>query len=415
MRIRKLTRAGLVTFVCVCAGALTAAPALAAAPIIEDEGSLEATPFAATLAARVNPENQGTTSCVFEYGETSAYGSSVPCSQGTLYGPPGGKLASSQITGLQPDTTYHFRLTVENAEGVTTGVDSEFTTLTAQAPSVEREAAVALSATGATVEAQIGPDYQETSYSVEYGLEATGNTLEGALTTVAGPAPLSGAGTQTVSVELVGQQPQTTYYYRVVASNGSGRVAGPVRSYSTLPAPLETPPVVLTGAALDVTQLSATLTGTVETRELPTTLQFEFGTSSGGGGAPQPAAVTPGSQSGSSVGIETAFGNYLQAGTTYYYRALASNRYGTGYGAWRSFSTASFAALPTLTAMPTVAFAPPASAPATTPSSGTPNGKHTLSRAQKLAAALRSCARKPKKQRVACERQARRKYGRGKK
>jgi hypothetical protein len=418
MRIRKLTMTGLATFVCVLAGGLTAAsvPALAAAPpIVEEDGSSAVTPFSATIDAQVNPEGEPTTSCVFEYGKTASYGSSVTCNGGELYEAVAGEVASAELSGLEANTTYHYRLVVETAEGKTEGVDGELTTLALSAPSVERESASGLSAAGATLEAQINPNYQATGYSFEYAPNATGNTLEGAVTTVAGQAPLSGVGAQAASVEVVGQQPETTYYYRVVATNNAGHVDGPVVAYRTLPAPLQTPPVVLTGAALDVTQLSATLTGTVQTRELPTTLQFEFGTSTAGG-ALQPAALTPGSQSGSSVGIEAAFGDYLQAGTTYYYRALASNRYGTGYGAWASFSTGSLAALPTITTMPTIAFASsPTSRATTTPSTGAPAGKKTLSRAKKLAAALRACVKKPKKQRAACERQARRKYGKAKK
>jgi trimeric autotransporter adhesin len=415
MRIRKLTTTGLATFVCVLAAGLTtaSAPALAAAsPIIEEEGSSAVTPFTATIAAgvNVNAEEQSTTLCVFEYGKTAAYGSSVTCQQGELYDSPG-QVASAELSGLEADTTYHYRLVVETAEGKTEGADGELTTLALAAPSVERESASGLSPAGATLEAEVNPNYQATSYAFEYAPNATGNTLEGAVTTVAGSAPLSGVGAQAASVEVLGQQPETIYYYRVVATNNAGQVDGPVVAYRTLPAPLETAPVVLTGAALDVTQLSATLTGTVQTRELPTTVQFEFGTSTAGG-ALQPAAVTPGSQSGSSEGIEAAFGDYLQAGTTYYYRAVASNQYGTGYGAWESFSTGSLAALPTITTMPTLAFASSPTARATTTPS---TGKKTLSKAKKLAAALKACARKPKKQRAGCERQARRKYGKAKK
>jgi hypothetical protein len=414
MRIRKLTMTGLATFVCVLAGGLTvaSAPALAAAPpIVEEDSSSAVTPFSATIDAQVNPEGEPTTSCVFEYGKTASYGSSVTCNGGELYEAVAGEVASAELSGLEANTTYHYRLVVETAEGKTEGVDGELTTVALAAPSVERESASRLSPAGGTLEAQVNPKYQATSYAFEYAPNASGNTLEGAVTTVAGSAPLSGVGAQAASVEVLGQQPETTYYYRVVATNNAGETDGPVVAYRTLAAPLETAPVVFTGAALDVTQLSATLTGTVQTRELPTSVQFEFGTSTAGG-ALQPAAVIPGSQSGSSEGIEASFGDYLQAGTTYYYRAVASNEYGTGYGAWDSFSTGSLATLPTITTMPTLAFASsPTLRATTTPSTG----KKTLSKAKKLAAALRACAKKPKKQRAGCERQARRKYGKAKK
>jgi hypothetical protein len=42
---------------------------------------------------------------------------------------------------------------------------------------------------------------------------------------------------------------------------------------------------------------------------------------------------------------------------------------------------------------------------------GMTGGTKALSRAQKLAKALKGCERKPKSKRAGCERQARRKYG----
>ena len=41
-------------------------------------------PFGATLEAQVNPEEQETTCVRFEYGTSTAYGSSVPCVNGSL-------------------------------------------------------------------------------------------------------------------------------------------------------------------------------------------------------------------------------------------------------------------------------------------------------------------------------------------
>src|SRR6202035_2819440 len=103
----------------------------------------------------------------------------------------------------------------------------------------------------------------------------------------------------------------------------------------------------VTGEAVGVTQLSATLTGAVNTQGLQTTLQFEFGTSpTPGQGSLVPASAIPGSESGSTVGISDAFSGSLQQGTTYYYRTVATNQDGTRYGAERSFNTGSFPGLP---------------------------------------------------------------------
>jgi hypothetical protein len=80
----------------------------------------------ANVHASVRP--QGTvTGCHFEYGPTAAYGSTAPCATPL----PSGVAAQpvqAAISGLMPDTTYHFRLDVTNAAGTTSGSDQTFFT-----------------------------------------------------------------------------------------------------------------------------------------------------------------------------------------------------------------------------------------------------------------------------------------------
>lgn len=82
----------------------------------------------ATANGTVNPEGAETTECVFEYGLSTSYGSSVPC-----YPSPGSGEApvavSGSLTGLSPDTTYHFRVSATGALGTGTGEDEKITTL----------------------------------------------------------------------------------------------------------------------------------------------------------------------------------------------------------------------------------------------------------------------------------------------
>jgi predicted lipoprotein with Yx(FWY)xxD motif len=70
----------------------------------------------------------------FEYGTTTGYGSSVPMPDADA----GSGLAtrvSQQITGLVPDTTYHWRLVSDNsAEGTGTSPDATFSTATTTMP-----------------------------------------------------------------------------------------------------------------------------------------------------------------------------------------------------------------------------------------------------------------------------------------
>jgi len=91
-------------------------------------------PSSAVLTGRVNANNLPTT-WWFEYGETTEYGSVLPVPAAAASG--GVEQAiEQQVAGLEPDTTYHYRLVAANSEGTTAGSDRTFETRTAvEAPS----------------------------------------------------------------------------------------------------------------------------------------------------------------------------------------------------------------------------------------------------------------------------------------
>jgi hypothetical protein len=81
----------------------------------------------ATLNATVNPNGSTVTACTFEYGTSSSYGSSAPCSPS----PGSGENAvavSASVMGLTSATTYHFRVSATNAGGTSNGSDQTFNT-----------------------------------------------------------------------------------------------------------------------------------------------------------------------------------------------------------------------------------------------------------------------------------------------
>jgi hypothetical protein len=496
---------------------------LASSPVVVSESFSGLTPFAATLEAQVNPENQATTSCRVEYGLTTAYEvGSVACEQPSISGA-AEQLVSANVSGLEAATLYHYRVVVKNATGETKGEDSEFTTLTLEAPIVGGESVSGLTAIGATLGAVVNPNYQPTTYAFKYALNEA--LTEGAVT-VAGASPLAGEFAELpVSVNTGVLQPRTTYFYRAEATNETGTTeAASVEHFTTLATPLvttgdateptrttamasgtvnpggvpttvhfayieqagyeaavaekaanpyakggitsesasvgsdytvhavgplllselhpgvtyhcalvatnsvgtmidptgamfttsaPTPPLPSTGAAEGVTQLAARINGSVDTRGLPTISQFEFGTTPYAGSL-QPATVT--SSSGSVETIATSFNNDLQPGTTYYYRVVASSQDGTSYGAEQSFTTGSFPGLPGVTAVQILGWpafvAETAARAAREALEGTNTGPPSkpLTKAQKLAKALKTCSKKPKKQRASCRRQAKKRY-----
>jgi hypothetical protein len=485
---------------------------LAAKPTAEGGEVVGITPISAAAYTFVNPENQPTTECVFEYGVAPAFDKTAPCEPGSVEGSEA-QFVAANFTALTPGTAYDYRIAVTNATGKTTGATGMFSTSPLEAPIYEGEFVSGVTPGAARLEALINPNYQKTTYAFEY---ATNKALTGAIS-VAGENPLpEEVGTQLASVPLAGLQPRTVYYYRVVAKNGTGTTDGPVEEFTTLATPLvttgeareitrttaevsgtanpggvpthvqvayvnqegfeavggskaanpyadgrltpttsiagadftahsigavqlreltpgttyhfaviasnsigvtigpdqtfttsaPTPPVVVTGEPVGIAQMSATLTGSVDTRGLQTVLSFEYGTTTALGSS-KSASVVPGSESGTTVGTSASFGSYLQPGTTYYYRATASNADGVSYGAVKAFTTASYPAPPTLTSPPLlpVHISP---APGKTGGGGTPPKAPT--KAQKLAKALKACQKKPKAKRATCQRQAHKKY-----
>ncbi len=98
-------------------------------------GDASVTGVTAALRGLVTP-NGGETTYVFEYGTTTAYGQQHPATPRSVANTRiGDRLAVTTIVGLQPSTTYHYRLVATNGGGTATGDDATFTTLAAPAAS----------------------------------------------------------------------------------------------------------------------------------------------------------------------------------------------------------------------------------------------------------------------------------------
>ncbi|MDE3057011.1 MAG: T9SS type A sorting domain-containing protein [Bacteroidota bacterium] len=84
------------------------------------------TSTSATMNASVNP-NGSKTLANFQYGTTTAYGNSVGGIPLYAYGDTV-TIVSNTLTGLQPNTTYHYRVSTTNDSGSLEGRDVSFTT-----------------------------------------------------------------------------------------------------------------------------------------------------------------------------------------------------------------------------------------------------------------------------------------------
>ena len=179
----------------------------------------------ALLSGTVNPNGSDTT-YHFVYGTSEAYGSSTP-SVDVGSGKADVTVAPVGIGGLQPETTYHYALVATNIGGTATGVDHTFTTGPRTPPTVSTGAPNGISTTAATLSGIVDPVDLQTSYEFEIGETAAYGGAE-----IFGNAGDAG-GEEAVSTTLNYLVPDTTYHYRVVATNVDGTTYGADETFTT--------------------------------------------------------------------------------------------------------------------------------------------------------------------------------------
>jgi len=188
----------------------------------------------ATLKGVVNPEGQEARYS-FEYG-TEEYNYSESTPQVSAGSGPSPVNVSRAVTGLSPGTTYHYRIIADGAGGIVAGADHTFKTTGTPPPpppTVTTEGASSLGAHTATLGATVNPNGADTHYYFEYG------TVSGLYENDAPAPPGNDAGSGStpvqVSAELTALAPNTTYYYRTVATNSTGTTYGVEKEVKTLP------------------------------------------------------------------------------------------------------------------------------------------------------------------------------------
>jgi DNA-binding beta-propeller fold protein YncE len=184
--------------------------------------------------------------CVFQYLTEAAFqanpasarfqgAATAPCEPAGPFSGAGVEAVHADVTGLLTGTTYRYRLLATNPEGSNPGADLPFRTL---GPTIDSTAVSAVSATAATLEAELNPHGAATTYRFQYGETAAygSETTPGS----AGAGSADVTGTAFVS----GLQPATTYHFRVLAESHCNEGAslevcvaeGPDRTFTTQPA-----------------------------------------------------------------------------------------------------------------------------------------------------------------------------------
>jgi hypothetical protein len=403
------------------------------------------------------------TSYRLEYSDNPGGGPwlAVPGGSGVVSAGERGKLIQDELTGLDPETTYYIRISVANEYGSGEATLAQFTT-EGLAPLAQHTTVLGTSETSAQLRGEL-KSHLETHWSLQYAAAESGPWA----TFAAGTAAASDKLQDTAVQQLTGLSPDTAYYVRELLTNEDGEdISQPVR--------LETagPPAIESESASQVTASDATLEAQINSRDLEagTDYQFQLATNTSEyrseivcplettpgpflpcgvrtAGA-LPIGFVPGGSEGQSVSLDLAgAGIALEPDTTYHYRVVAARAIQTVdtisweapyvYGADQTFTTPPAAdtggGQGPGSGSGTNGGSGAAGVQETTASSVTGQGpvgqvlddtvinkdstistKHLsvepLTDAQRLAAALRVCKKKPKKQRAGCVARARRRY-----
>ncbi|MCP4215881.1 MAG: hypothetical protein GY765_14605 [bacterium] len=283
-------------------------------------------PNSANLIGTVNANNDST-AVTFQYGLTTAYGTTVTADQSPLNGT-GYTGVSTTITGLTADTTYHFRVVATN--GINTAYGADMTFYNTADPYARTDAAIPVGLTTATLNGTVNPKRYEssgdTTVTFEYGLTDSYGSSAEALS-----SPLSGGVEQAVSLGLTGLTVNTTYHYRVVATSPTGTGTGEDMTFTT-----SSLPIVTTYGASPVGAASATLNGTVNANDDSSTVTFEYGETDSYGTT---VSATPSPVTGRTDTAVSSALTGLGTDTVYHYRVVAVNGSGTSNGADMTFTT----------------------------------------------------------------------------
>jgi len=104
-------------------------------PAVTSDAASSVTSNGATVTGSVNPEGADTTYKV-DYGANTFYGNSVPATAADAGSGTSAVNVSENLTGLQPNTTYHYRIRATNSGGTTDSSDQTFTTGALQLDSI---------------------------------------------------------------------------------------------------------------------------------------------------------------------------------------------------------------------------------------------------------------------------------------
>lgn len=288
-------------------------PELSGVPVASNFGSTS------VRISQTYKTGSSATAVTMEYGTTESFGSVAVFGSSAS---PGVTLNQSMaLSGLQPATRYFLRTKAVNAQGTTYSPSISFTTI--PLPALELLNPDTITSNSAQLNGrQTNPLSTGFSYRFEWGT-----------TTSYGSSVSSNLQNGVLSAQITGLIPDTTYYYRLVATDSGSTVVTSSGTFISAPS-LVAPVLGENQSAYAITSTAATLW--MDRVSAPATVIFDYGLTSEYGSF----AVFP--QSTSTDGLlrnVTVELMNLQPNSTYFYRCRAVNSAGTTLGLQGSFRT----------------------------------------------------------------------------
>lgn len=219
-RARVVTSGGLIAY-----GNDITFTTLVPPPTVITNAASGITASGAVLNGSVNANGSNATTG-FEYGLTTSYGNNIPAIPATVSGTTATPISAS-LSGLQANSTYHFRALGTNPGGTSYGTDLTFTT-PALPPVVVTNPATNIQPTSAQLNGTVSANNASTAVTFEYGLTTSyGSTISGVPPTVTGNSPTA------VLANIPGLILNTTYHFRCIGVNSGGTTYGADQSFLT--------------------------------------------------------------------------------------------------------------------------------------------------------------------------------------
>lgn len=297
----------------------------APAPLVATQPATDLAAASATFNATVNASGTPT-AVTFEYGRTTAYGSSL----GATLLPDSATSAlpvSAMATGLTPHVEYHYRIVATNTHGTAYGEDVAFVANAAPAPPTLSPGTVAENNPPGAFLGLLGPLTDADGDPVTYSLVAGPGDADNAAFTI--------AGNELHAVASFDREVQSAYALRVRASDGFANGEAEAALTVIVTNVIE-PPLVTTLPAANVRHSSAALRATVNPNSNATSAVFEWGPTASYGQS-IPIFFFP-LDDANAHAVE-AYVAGLTPGTTYHFRVSATNAEGVSFGADQMFVT----------------------------------------------------------------------------